>query len=197
MPTRDATALLRKLGEFAEDPFAGHAGALPLAGQPNRARIRQGDWRAVVLIVRAENAVIVARRAQERSIPMTDATDTVTLTRAEYEALIRRLEDAEDNAVIDRLEARLQAEGFAAATGDYLPIELVERLLAGEHPVRVWRAHRGLTREALAAAAGVSPSYVTEIETRRKPGSFDAMIKLAGALKVPLDDIAAWLKPAE
>jgi DNA-binding XRE family transcriptional regulator len=128
---------------------------------------------------------------------MTEATDTVTLGRAEYESLIRRLEDAEDNAAIDRLETRIQAEGFAAATGDYLPIELVERLLAGEHPIRLWRAHRGMTREALAAAAGVSPSYLTEIETRRKPGSFDAMIKLAGALKVPLDDIAAWLKPAE
>jgi DNA-binding XRE family transcriptional regulator len=128
---------------------------------------------------------------------MTEATDTVTLSRAEYEALIRRLEDAEDNAAIDRLEARIQADGFAAATGDYLPIELVGRLLAGEHPIRIWRAHRGMTRETLAAMAGVSPSYLTEIERRRKPGSFDAMIKLAGALKVPLDDIAAWLKPAE
>ena len=128
---------------------------------------------------------------------MTDATDTVTLSRAEYEALMRRLEDAEDNAAVDRLEARIKAEGFAAATADYLPIELMERLLAGEHPFRIWRAHRGMTREALAAAAGVSPSYLTEIETRRKPGSFDAMVKLAGALKVPLDDIAAWLKPAE
>jgi transcriptional regulator with XRE-family HTH domain len=58
----------------------------------------------------------------------------------------------------------------------------------------VWRAHRGLTREALAAAAGVSPSYLSEIETRRKPGSLDAMMKLAAALRVPLDDIAAWLK---
>jgi DNA-binding XRE family transcriptional regulator len=128
---------------------------------------------------------------------MNDATDRVTLTRAEYEGLMRRIEDVEDNATIDRLEARIETEGFAAATADYLPVEVVERLLAGEHPVRVWRAHRGMTRETLAAAAGVSPSYLTEIETRRKPGSFDAMTRLAGALKVSLDDIAAWLKPTE
>ena len=121
--------------------------------------------------------------------------DTITLPRAEYEALIGRLEDAEDNAAIDRLEARIEREGFAAATADYLPLELVERLVAGEHPIRVWRAHRGLTREALAQAAGVWPSYLTEIETRRKPGSLAAMIKLAAALRVPLDDIAAWLNP--
>jgi mRNA-degrading endonuclease RelE of RelBE toxin-antitoxin system len=61
MPLRDATALLRKLGEFAADPFANHAWALPLVGRPNRIRIRQGDWRAVVLIVRAEDTVIVER----------------------------------------------------------------------------------------------------------------------------------------
>jgi DNA-binding XRE family transcriptional regulator len=127
---------------------------------------------------------------------MTQADDTVTVPRAEYEALISRLEDAEDNAAIDRLEARVETEGFAAATADYLPIELVERLSAGEHPIRVWRTHRGLTREALAASAGVSPSYLTEIETRRKPGSLAAMAKLAAALRVPLDDIAAWLVPA-
>ncbi len=128
---------------------------------------------------------------------MSQVEDTVTLPRAEYEALLRRLEDAEDNTAIDRLEARIEQEGFAVATADYLPIELVERLSAGEHPIRVWRAHRGLTREALATMAGVSPSYLTEIETRHKPGSLAAMVKLAAALRVPLDDIAAWLTPAD
>ena len=54
--------------------------------------------------------------------------------------------------------------------------------------------HRGLTREGLAAAAGVSPSYLTEIETGRKTGSLRAMIKLAAALRMSLDDIAAWLR---
>jgi mRNA-degrading endonuclease RelE of RelBE toxin-antitoxin system len=66
MSARDATALLRKLGEFATDPFASHAWALPLVGKPNRARFRQGDWRAVVLIVRTEDAVIVERVEHRR-----------------------------------------------------------------------------------------------------------------------------------
>jgi DNA-binding XRE family transcriptional regulator len=121
--------------------------------------------------------------------------DNVTLSRAEYESLLDRIEDAEDKAAIDRLEGRIAKMGFTAATKDYLPIQLVERLTAGEHPIRVWRAYRGMTREALAEKAGVAPSYLTEIETRKKPGSFDAMIKLAAALGISLDDIAAWLKP--
>jgi len=122
------------------------------------------------------------------------AADTITLSRAEYEALINSLEDAEDLAAVAAAEAREAALGKDVARADHLPIEFVKRLSAGEHPIRVWRAHRGMTREALAAAAGVAPSYLSEIETRRKPGSFSAIAKLAAALRVPLDDIAAWLK---
>ena len=126
---------------------------------------------------------------------MSEKLDTVTLTRAEYEALIERVEDAEDNAFLDGVEARERAIGKASVRADYLPAELVHRLINGEHPVRVWRSHRGLGRDALAAAAGIAPSYLTEIETRRKPGSFAALAKLAAALHISLDDLAAWLQP--
>jgi len=122
-------------------------------------------------------------------------TDTVTLTRAEYEALIERIEDAEDNAFLDKVEARELAVGKEEARTDYLPAELVRRLIDGEHPVRVWRAHRGFSREALAAAAGIAPSYLSEIEVRRKRGSFGALAKLAAALRVSLDELAAWIEP--
>ena len=126
---------------------------------------------------------------------MSEKTDTVTLTRAEYEALIERIEDAEDNAFLDSVEARERAIGKEAARADYLSAELVRRLIDGEHPVRVWRAHRGLSRDALAAAAGIAPSYLSEIETRRKPGSFATLARLAAALHVSLDDLAPWLDP--
>jgi ribosome-binding ATPase YchF (GTP1/OBG family) len=127
---------------------------------------------------------------------MNEKSETVALSRAEYEALIERLEEAEDLARIAAAEAREAALGKERARADYLPIELVRRLSAGEHPVRVWRAHRDLTREAL-AAAGIAPSYLTEIETRRKPGSFGALAKIAAALRISLDDLAAWLKPQQ
>ncbi len=128
---------------------------------------------------------------------MNEKSETVTLSRAEYEALIERLEDAEDLATVAAAEAREAVLGKEKARADHLPIELVRRLSAGEHPVRVWRANRGLTREALAAAAGIAPSYLSEIETRRKPGSFTALAKLTAALHISLDDLAAWLKPQQ
>ena len=57
---------------------------------------------------------------------------------------------------------------------------------------RVLEFDSTVSREALAASAGVAPSYLTEIETHKKPGSFDALAKLAAALRISLDDIAAW-----
>ena len=128
---------------------------------------------------------------------MSEKPDTVTLTRAEYEALIERIEDAEDNAFLDDVEARERAIGKEKARADYLSAELVRRLIDGEHPVRVWRAHRGLSRDDLAAAAGIAPSYLSKIETRRKPGSFAALAKIAAALCISLDDLAAWLGPQQ
>jgi hypothetical protein len=68
MPPREATALLRKLNEFAADPFAAHSWAQPLVGRANRARIRQGDWRAVVLIMRERDTLIVERVEHRRAV---------------------------------------------------------------------------------------------------------------------------------
>jgi DNA-binding XRE family transcriptional regulator len=117
------------------------------------------------------------------------AIETVTISRKEYETLLSRLEDAEDMQAIEAFRARVAAVGFDEATKDHLPAELAWRLLDGEHPVRIWREHRGLSASALAKLAGVPQSYVSEIETRKKPGSIAAYSKLAHALSVTVDDL--------
>jgi mRNA-degrading endonuclease RelE of RelBE toxin-antitoxin system len=68
MPRRDAAALLRKLTALAEDPFASRPWALPLSGQSDRVRVRQGDWRAVALIARSEDTVIVERVEHRKEV---------------------------------------------------------------------------------------------------------------------------------
>jgi ribosome-binding protein aMBF1 (putative translation factor) len=119
--------------------------------------------------------------------PLAENGDTVLLRRADYEALVRQAEDATDAAQIREAEARV-AEG----EDEYLPIELTKRLMAGEVPVRVWREHRGLSARALARRAGISAAYLSQIETGKKPGSFDAMAKLARALGVDMEDLEPW-----
>ncbi|MBF0305676.1 MAG: helix-turn-helix transcriptional regulator [Alphaproteobacteria bacterium] len=112
--------------------------------------------------------------------PLAETAETVTLSRADYEALI----DVADLAALRDVEAKL-----AAGEAEDIPIEMVERLLAGEHPLRVWREHRGLTGPQLARMSGVPQSYISEIETKKKPGSVDAMTKLAHAMGLSIDDI--------
>jgi ribosome-binding protein aMBF1 (putative translation factor) len=116
-------------------------------------------------------------------------SDTVTLTRAEYAALMERLEDAEDAQTLASHRARVKKIGVDAVLADGLPMELVRRMIAGEHPVRIWREHRGLSGQQLATASGVSQPYISDIERRKKPGSVDALAKLAKALGVKIDDL--------
>ena len=60
---------------------------------------------------------------------------------------------------------------------------------AGEHPVRIWREHRGMTQVCLAEYAGIDRVYLSEIEGRKKPGSVAALRALAEALSVTTDDL--------
>jgi len=119
--------------------------------------------------------------------PLAADDETVLLRRADYEALVREAEDAADAAQIREAEARV-----AAGEDEYVPIELTRRLMAGAVPVRVWREHRGLSARALAGRAGISAAYLSQIETGRKPGSFDAMARLARALGVAMEDLEPW-----
>ena len=101
---------------------------------------------------------------------------------AEYDALrIAGDEDALDAAVLRRI--------MADPGQEWVPAALVRRIVNGEHPVRVWREHRGLLARELAAAAGVAGSYVSAIETGRKPGSVKAMKQIAEVLGVPVDEL--------
>lgn len=68
MSPRDRDALIAKVGAFAADPFAPHPWAVPLSGEHDRIRIRQGDWRGVVLIQRPQEIVILERVGHRREV---------------------------------------------------------------------------------------------------------------------------------
>ncbi len=121
--------------------------------------------------------------------PIAQTADTVTLSRADFEAMLEAVEDAEDIAALSVAEAREREQGKKAARADHLPVELVIRLIDGERPLRIWREQRGLSPQRLAEKAGISRSYLVEIESGKKPGSVVAYRKLSQALKVSIDDL--------
>jgi DNA-binding Xre family transcriptional regulator len=116
--------------------------------------------------------------------PIAMTKDTVVLSRAGWNAIIEALEDAQDREAVAAFLARKKA---GIDTG--LPVELYERIRSGEHPIRVWRARRKLSLNALAETAGVARAYLSEIETGKKPGSVAALQRIAKALGVDIDDL--------
>ena len=97
---------------------------------------------------------------------------------AEYEKLRGAAEMAEDVA------AYREAKGEES-----FPAEMVDRILDGESPIRVFREHRSLNQRALAQKAGVAVSYLSQIESGRREGTTKVMRRIADALGLTLDDI--------
>lgn len=110
--------------------------------------------------------------------------EMVVLPVAEYEALLEAIEMAEDVAAYDEAKRRK-----AAGEDEGVPSEFVYRLMDGENPVRVWRDFRGLSAKDLAAAAGISATYLSEIETGKKDGSLSVLKAIARVLRIDLEDM--------
>jgi DNA-binding XRE family transcriptional regulator len=107
------------------------------------------------------------------------AADFVMLARQTYEQLIELLED------------RAATEAHARAAGEErVPLEVVDRLLAGENPIRVWREHRKMTLDQLGTAAGLSKGYLSDLENGKRAGPVETLQALARALRVSLDELA-------
>jgi DNA-binding XRE family transcriptional regulator len=72
-----------------------------------------------------------------------------------------------------------------ASNDSNLPEDILDQLANKKiSAVKILRKHRGLTQEELAAKAGISRPYLTEIETKRKDGSVRAIKALAEILAV-------------
>lgn len=99
---------------------------------------------------------------------------------AEWTALLERLEELQD--IADFKEAIVRDE-------ETLPLALVERRLAGEHPLRLWREHRGLTLQALAERVGCTRQMLSMIERGKAAPPADLLARLAAALGVEIDDL--------
>lgn len=98
----------------------------------------------------------------------------------------RLLDIAEDKA--DALAAA-EAERRRSGGEDYLPANMVDRLLAGENPLRVWRQHRGMTLDALARQVGARQATLSDIENGKAQGKPGLWKALASALETTVDDI--------
>ncbi|UDL04006.1 helix-turn-helix domain-containing protein [Marinobacter sp. CA1] len=104
---------------------------------------------------------------------------------SEYLELLALAEEVKDAA-----DARQAMSELKNGEDEVVPAVVADRLIAGdEHPLKVWREYRGLTQEALGAAAGVGKSYISQIEGAGKTASTKVLKALAQALSVDVDDL--------
>ena len=121
--------------------------------------------------------------------PIDETADTVTLRREDFDALIAAAEDTSDRRALAAFDTMVKRQGLEAVRADSLTMEEVMQIAEGVSPIRVWRKRRGLTARALSETAGMSPVYLSEIETGKKPGSAVAIVALAKALGVDASDL--------
>ncbi len=120
---------------------------------------------------------------------LAETPETVTISRADLDALIDAAENADDIASVRAWNEYVVAVGRDAAIANSYTVAEAKRLLAGESPIRIWREKRGLTQRALAAAAAIPAGYLSEIESGKKPGSVAAFRALARTLAVPMEEL--------
>ena len=101
-----------------------------------------------------------------------------------YENLQEDAEMLADIQAYDAAKSRNE-EIFPAELG----VKLSEAARAGKSLVPVWREYREMTQTALAEASGVNRVYLSEIESGKKPGSVEALKRIAEALRIALDDL--------
>ena len=102
--------------------------------------------------------------------------ETVTISRAEYDALIAH------NAELEEHIAALEADD-----GSHIPHTVALDIMRGDSPLSAYRRYRRLTLRQPADATGTTASYISEIERGLKPGSAATLVRLAEALDTRID----------
>lgn len=117
--------------------------------------------------------------------------ELVILSRAEYDALLARAEEAaedeDDVAIYDARKAEL------TAGGETLPAEVSALILRGNRLLAAIRKWRGLTQLHVNFKTDISQGYLSDLESGRRAGSRETLELLAKCYDVPV----SWLVSAE
>jgi DNA-binding XRE family transcriptional regulator len=101
----------------------------------------------------------------------------------EYEQLLEIAEDKADSLAAEAAERR-RAEGE-----EYLPADMLDRILAGESALKLWRKYRGLTQQELASRANTTNATISRMEDGKQLGNLEVWRSAARALNVSVEDI--------
>jgi hypothetical protein len=115
----------------------------------------------------------------------TDKGEVAILPRREYEALLAKAREADEDAGTARLVERAQEEIEAGAP--LIPMAVAERIAQGENPIRVIREWKGITQVHLSFKTSIGQGYISDLENGRRKGTIAALKEIARVLTVPID----------
>jgi DNA-binding XRE family transcriptional regulator len=104
----------------------------------------------------------------------------VIVPKKTYDRMIEDLDDLDDIRAHDRAKAKPQ---------EFVPREIVDRLVAGESHIKVWREYRGKTQQQVADEVKISKPYLSQLENGLREASISVIKRIAAALKVDVDDL--------
>ena len=115
--------------------------------------------------------------------------ELVVIPRADYDAMIAALSDAEEDAVDVAIYDARKAE-MARGANTALPVEVSAAMLRGASLLTALRKWRGLTQNDLANRLEISQGYLSDLESGRRKGAPETLEALASALDAP----RAWFE---
>jgi len=100
----------------------------------------------------------------------------------EYIKIQELIEDIEDERDIEEYFKLIES-------GEEQPIpgEVTFAILQGVNPIRAWREYKQIKVKELAKRAGITPSYLSQIETGKRNPAIDTLKRIAKALGVDVE----------
>jgi hypothetical protein len=117
--------------------------------------------------------------------PINETTETVTLSRADFEALLEETEDAEDRATVLKdclLDMKPEQSRYLLTLAETM------RIIDGEHPIKVWQEKRGISTTQAANALGLRDADYLAIEAGG-PATSSLLYKLSKVFDVLPDQL--------
>lgn len=93
----------------------------------------------------------------------------------------------------ERLRQQAEAARLEELRGrDFLPADVADRIMEGEHPLKVLREWRGLSQAQLAERAEMPQPTVALLERGRRKGTLAQWLSISRALDLQVETVTGW-----
>jgi DNA-binding XRE family transcriptional regulator len=75
----------------------------------------------------------------------------------------------------------------ANGSEEAIPADVLYAIMDGANPIRAFREFRGMTQHDMAQGAEITVPYLSQLESGKRKGALEVMVRVAKALDVDLE----------